>query len=159
MSWKRAGLEDEIDGELPVVLIVGDERGEVALFVEWDNRQQGVARQREVLGDVDSPEPVAVFLPHAVVLLVVVAVLNAPVLADGRAEADEFFRRTAGDEVPEVEVLLVGMTALDPLPFHRDRAAGAEQLDIKRLEWLGRDPPDVDPTVVAVVTQVKKGAS
>ena len=42
-SWERVGLEDEGDGELFVVLIVGDEAGEVPFVVKWDDGEQGVA--------------------------------------------------------------------------------------------------------------------
>ena len=46
------------------------------LFIERDDRQKGVARQREVLGDVDSPVTVAVLLPDVVDALVVVFVFQ-----------------------------------------------------------------------------------
>jgi hypothetical protein len=46
-----------------------------------------------------------VFLPDAVVALVVIAVFDAPVFARGTPETDLIFRSDTGDEVTDVNVL------------------------------------------------------
>ena len=56
-------------------LIFRNEERQVPFVVKRNDRQQRVARQCEVLGNVHPPVPVAVLLPHAVVAFVMVAVL------------------------------------------------------------------------------------
>lgn len=63
------------------ILVIDDQGGQIVFFVEWDNCQKSIARQRKVLGDVGSTVPMPVFLPHMVVALVVVFVFHAPMVA------------------------------------------------------------------------------
>jgi hypothetical protein len=52
--------------------------GYVAFLIKGDDGQQGVAGQREVLGNARAAVPMAFFLPDGVVALVLVAVFHAP---------------------------------------------------------------------------------
>jgi hypothetical protein len=109
------------------------------------------------LRDIHPAEPMAVFLPYAVVAFVVVAVFHAPVLAHCGAESDGFSRWTAGDEVADVDVLFVRVVSLHPFAFDFHRAAGTGKPDINGSERSDCGATDIDATVVAIATQVKKG--
>jgi hypothetical protein len=50
-------------------------------FVKGDDGEERVAGEREVLRNADAPEAMSVFLPDAVVSLVVVTILNTPLAA------------------------------------------------------------------------------
>lgn len=81
-----AGFEDQDDCTGGVILIVGDQRGEVVLFVERDDRRQGVACQGKVQCYVGPAVPMPVLLPYGVIALVVVLVFHRPVFAHDFAE-------------------------------------------------------------------------
>ena len=95
------------------------------MLVERDDGQQRVARQGEVLGYVGAAVPVAVFLPHAVIALVMVAVLNAPMPADGVSEIAAAMRFHARDEVADVLVGFFRFGRLFPHAPHFEDTTGA----------------------------------
>ena len=66
-----------------------------------------------------------VLLPHALVTLVVIAVLHTPVPAHRDTESDGFFRWTARDKVADVDVFFVRVASIDPLAFDLHRVARA----------------------------------
>ena len=127
------------------------------LFIEWNDGQQGIAREGEVLGHVDAAVAMAILLPDAVVALVVIAILDAPVFARGTPEPRLMFRRDTGDEVADVDVLGVRADFFHPLALDLDGAACREQPCVHGFEGPHGGAADVDATVVAIATQVKKG--
>ena len=76
-------MEDEVEGMGPLALIKLKEAGERLTRFEGDDGKGRVAGEREVEGGVGTAMPVAILLPQRGVSLVVVAVLDAPVSADG----------------------------------------------------------------------------
>lgn len=154
-------MQDEIDGQLFAIRVVGDQGGQVVLLVEWVDLQQDVAPQRGVLGDLDPPVSMAVFLPDMMFPLVMVLVFDAPVGAHCPSETHSLVGRQARDEA--AGGLMGGFRAglLPPLTPDLDRAVRREQPGIHRAERPNRGTPRVDTPVVIprLVAQVKKGAS
>ena len=106
--------------------------------------------------DIDPAEPMAVFLPHAVITLVVIAIFHTPVPAHCGSEPDGF-RWAAGDKVADVDVFFVWVASIDPLAFDLHRAARAGKASFDGCEWLDCGAADVDATMITIATQVKKG--
>ena len=127
------------------------------LFIEWNDGQQGIAREGEVLGDVAAAVAMAILLPDAIVALVVIAILDAPVFARGTPETRLVLCRDTGDEVPDVDVFGVRAVLFDPLPLDLDGAACREQPGVHGFERPHSGAADVDATVVTIATQIKKG--
>lgn len=114
-SWERPCFQDQIDGQLPAILIIDYQGRQVVLFIERDDRQKGVTRQRENLGDIDAPVTVAVFLPDVVVPLVMVLVFDAPMLAHRPPETLRLVGRRTRDEAAGVLVLVFRAGFFHPL--------------------------------------------
>lgn len=129
------------------------------VLIERDDRQQGVARQGEVLGDVGAP--VAVFLPNMMVALVVDFVFDAPMFTHGPAEAHGFAGRQAGDDGTGVLVLVFRAGFFYPFATDIDGAVRGEQLGVRGAEKFDGGAPLVDAAMVVLLfeTQVKKGIS
>jgi hypothetical protein len=64
-GWRVHSVQDEVDQD-----------GQIVFPVKEDDGQQGIAGQREVPGNAHTAVTMAVFLPDAVVALVVVAVFH-----------------------------------------------------------------------------------
>ena len=127
------------------------------LFIEWNDGQQGIARESEVLGHVDAAVAMAILLPDAIVALVVIAILDAPVFARGTPETRLVLRRDTGDEVADVDVFLIRAGLFHPLTLDLDGTACREQPGVHGFERPQGGAADVDATVVTIATQIKKG--
>ena len=103
------------------ILVIDNQRWQAVLFIERNDRQQGVARQRKVLGDVDAPVAVTVFLPNVMVALVMVFVFDAPMGPRRPSEAHSLVGRKARYEASGVLVLVFGTGFLHPLAPDFDR--------------------------------------
>ena len=117
-----------------VVLIFVNEGRQVAFLVKRDDCQVRVARQGEVLGDIHPPVTVAIFLPHAVVAFVMVAVLSAPMPSDGASKIPVALRFHARNEVTDALVNFSRLAHLFPLATHFDNTPGGDDAHIFRMD-------------------------
>ena len=144
-------MKDEVDGELRVSLVFGNQARQVALLIKGDDGQKGVSGEGEVLGDPGAAVPMAVFLPNGVVALVMVAIFHAPMPTGGAAKVRRFVGRQAGDEVADVNAGLARWIFFGP-PFAPDfhPATRSQQADIHRTDRTHCATADVDATVAAI---------
>ena len=134
-----------------------EEEGEGLALLEGNDGKEGIARESQIEGGLGSSMPVPVFLPGGGVTFVVVAILDAPVSADGLSGTGFFFRSQVGEE--EAGMAFEGMRAFlfDPVALHGHGGAGTGQSGADRGDELHGGFAGVDAAMIAFATQVKKG--
>jgi hypothetical protein len=111
-------VKDEVECFYRVAVVKFEEVSQGFPLVERNNGQQGIARQCQVECGIGSSMPVAILLPRGGVAFVVVAVLDAPMLAGSASGTGFFFRPQAGEEDAGVALEGLGFFLIAPLAVH-----------------------------------------
>ena len=129
-------------------------------YLEGDQGQQDIARERQIERGGGFAMAVAVFLPGAGIAFVVVAVFHGPMLADRGCSARFFVGAEAGEEAAGVAFLgLERVFLLRPIAPDQDRRADAWQPGVDGGKGGDGPTAQVQPPVLAFLTQFKKGVS
>lgn len=150
-------MKDEVDGFCWVAVVKLEEVGEGLALLEGNDGQEGIASECQIQSGAGSSMPVAVFLPGGGVTFVVVAVLDAPVSADGLSGTGFFFRAQAGEEDAGMAFEGMRVFLFAPVALHGHGATGAGQSGGDRRDGRQSGFAGVDAAVIAFATQVKKG--
>lgn len=141
-----------------VAVIMFEEVCQRLALLEGDEGQEDVAGEREIECGVGFAMAVTVFLPGAGVTFVVVAVFHGPVLANGVCGAHLFVRGEAGEEEAGVAFLcLERVPLLRPITLDCDGRADAWEAGVDGGNGGDGTAPQVQPPVLALLTQVKRG--
>ena len=150
-------MKDEVECFCRVAVVKFEEVGEGLALLERNDGKQGISREGQIERGFWPAMPVAVFLPGAGIAFVVVAVLDAPVFADGLGGTGFFFRIQAGEEDARVAFEDLRLLLLEPITPHGHCAAGTRQSGADRGDGLHSGFAGVNTPVLAFAIQVKKG--
>lgn len=150
-------MKDEAEGICWVAVVKLEEEGQGLALLEGNDGKEGIARESQIESGLGSSMPVPVFLPGGGVTFVVVAILDAPVSADGLGGTGFFFRSQAGEEEAGMAFEGMGVFLFDPVAPHGHGGAGAGQSGADRGDGLHGGFAGVDAAMIAFATQVKKG--
>ena len=150
-------MKDEVEGLGRVAVVKLEEVGEGLALLEGDDGKQGIAGEGQIESGLGSSMPVPVFLPGGGVAFVVVAVLDAPVLADSLSGTGFFFPPQAGEEDAGMAFEGLRFFLFAPVALHGHGATGTGKSGRDRGDGLHSGFAGVDATVIAFATQVKKG--
>ena len=151
-------MKDKVESFCWVSVVEFEEVSEGLPVLKGNEGEQDVAGEGEVEGSFWSAMSVPIFLPGGGVAFVVIAVLDAPVLANGAGGTGFFFRFQAGKEDAGMALgRLVGVFLFLPVALHGDGGAGAGQLGGDWGDGLDGGFAGVDAPVIAFAAQVKKG--
>ena len=134
-----------------------EEVGERFALLEGNDGKQGIARECQIESGLGSSMPMPVFLPSGGVAFVVIAVLDAPVLASGSGGTGFFFRPKAGEEDSGMALGDLRFFLFAPVAPYAHCGAGAGQSGIDRRDGFHGCFSGVDASVIPFATQVKKG--
>lgn len=126
-------------------------------FLERDEREKGVAGQGEIEGSVGTSVPVSIFLPGGGVAFVVIAILDAPVVAGGLGGTHFVIAAKTGEENAGMAFFAQRIFLFAPLAMDAHGGASARQTGIDRRDGFDKGFAGVDAPVRAFATQVKKG--
>ena len=126
-------------------------------LLEGNDGKQGVARECQVQSGIGSSMPVPILLPGGGVAFVVVAVLDAPVLAGGLGGAGLFFREQAGEEDAGMAFEGLRFFLFAPVALHGHGTTGTGKSGRDRGDGFHSGFAGVDAPVIPLATQVKKG--
>jgi hypothetical protein len=147
-----------LKGAVRVTMVMFEEVCQRLAWLEGDDGQEDVAGEREIERGVGFAVAVAVFLPGAGVAFVVVAVFDGPMLANRICSARFFVCGEAGEKKAGVAFRrLERVFFLRPIAPNHDRRAGARQPGVDGGDGGDGPAPPVQPPVLALLTQCKKG--
>ena len=141
-----------------VALVAFKILGQRLAFLEGDQRQQHVARQRQIQRGVGLAVTVPVFLLGAGVAFVVVAVRHRPVPAHRARRALLLAHGQAGEEVAGGAFpRLARGFLLRPVALDRDGTAGSRPSGVDLGDGGDGSAAQVQPPVFAFLAQFKRG--
>jgi len=94
-------VQEEFDGSGWVGLVILKAGAQGGFVIEGDDRQQGIADEREILSRIDPTMAMVIFTPLARVALIMVFILNTPVFPNGTSRSVLFSGVVAGAEATD----------------------------------------------------------
>lgn len=157
-SWQRFSLKEKFDGLCGGAVVALEVLREGLSRLEGDQRQEPIARERQIERGLGSAVTVLILLPGARVAFPMIAIFHTPVPADGFDTAVFLHTRQAGEEPAGMGFFgRLGLFLFTPAALHAQDRAQVRQIEVRRLCLRGGRFALVNAPVPAFYAEGKKG--